>query len=88
MVAHVGQRPDDMAPPLHVPPHPTLGEYYDANESRQEFLNDLFNRTAYTYRAIDKAIGFGSGLWYRRKALRDAGLAPGMKVLDVACGLD
>jgi demethylmenaquinone methyltransferase/2-methoxy-6-polyprenyl-1,4-benzoquinol methylase len=49
-------------------------------------LNDLFNRTAHQYRAIDKAIGLGSGLPYRRKALRGAGLRVGMKVLDVACG--
>jgi demethylmenaquinone methyltransferase/2-methoxy-6-polyprenyl-1,4-benzoquinol methylase len=71
---------------LHTPPHPTLREYYDANESRQGFLNELFNRTAYRYRTIDKVVGFGSGLWYRRIALRDAGLGPGMRVLDVACG--
>ena len=73
-------------PAVQIPPHPTLREYYEANESRQRFLNALFDRTADRYRAVDKAIGFGSGLWYRRKALRDAGLRAGMKVLDVACG--
>lgn len=77
---------DDRTPTLRIPPHPPLREYYDASESRQGFLNELFNRTAYQYRAIDKAIGFGSGLWYRRQALRGAGLRPGMRVLDVACG--
>jgi demethylmenaquinone methyltransferase / 2-methoxy-6-polyprenyl-1,4-benzoquinol methylase len=86
MVARAKQRPDDTGPAWHVPPHPTLREYYDGNESRQRFLNDLFDRTAYGYRAIDKAIGFGSGLRYRRTALRHAGLGPGMRVLDVACG--
>ena len=55
-------------------------------EERQAFLNELFNRTAYQYRNIDKATGFGSGLWYRGKALREAGLKAGMHVLDVACG--
>lgn len=78
--------PDGKTPLLQIPPHPTLHEYYEANESRQGFLNDLFNRTAYQYRNIEKATGFGSGLWYRRKALREAGLASGMRVLDVACG--
>jgi demethylmenaquinone methyltransferase/2-methoxy-6-polyprenyl-1,4-benzoquinol methylase len=63
-----------------------LREHHETSEFRQGFLNDLFDRTAYRYRALDKAIGFGSGLWYRRKVLRDAGLRPGMKVLDVACG--
>jgi len=67
-------------------PHPPLRRYYAEDTGRQSFLNELFNRTAYQYRNIDKATGFGSGLWYRRKALREAGLKPGMQVLDVACG--
>jgi len=69
-----------------IAPHPPLPRYYDEMEARQEFLNGLFNRTAYQYRNIDRATGFGSGLWYRRKALLNAGLRSGMKVLDVACG--
>ena len=69
-----------------IAPHPPLRQYYDEIEARQEFLNKLFNRTAYQYRNIDMATGFGSGLWYRRKALREAGLKAGMHVLDVACG--
>jgi demethylmenaquinone methyltransferase/2-methoxy-6-polyprenyl-1,4-benzoquinol methylase len=69
-----------------VAPHPPLRRYYAEEEERQAFLNELFNRTAYQYRNIDRATGFGSGLWYRRKALREAGLKAGMYVLDVACG--
>ena len=69
-----------------VAPHPPLRGYYGDVEARQGFLNELFNRTAYQYRNIDRATGFGSGLWYRKKALQLAGLKPGMRVLDVACG--
>jgi demethylmenaquinone methyltransferase / 2-methoxy-6-polyprenyl-1,4-benzoquinol methylase len=79
-------RRDDASLAHHAPPHPALPGYYDQGHARQEFLNDLFDRTAYGYRAIDKVVGFGSGLWYRRLALREAGLRPGMRVLDVACG--
>jgi demethylmenaquinone methyltransferase / 2-methoxy-6-polyprenyl-1,4-benzoquinol methylase len=78
--------PHEDTQPGRIPPHPTLREHYGASESRQRFLNDLFDRTAYRYRAIDRVIAFGAGLWYRRKALREAGLRPGMRVLDVACG--
>src|SRR6185369_478997 len=80
------RRSDDAARAVEVPPHPELREYYDATASRQGFLNELFDRTAYQYRAVDKVVAFGSGLWHRRRALRKAGLRPGMRVLDVACG--
>jgi demethylmenaquinone methyltransferase / 2-methoxy-6-polyprenyl-1,4-benzoquinol methylase len=69
-----------------IAPHPPLCQYYDEIEARQGFLNELFNRTAYQYRNIEKATGFGTGLWYRRKALLQAGLKPSMHILDVACG--
>ncbi|HKY72151.1 MAG TPA: class I SAM-dependent methyltransferase [Nitrospira sp.] len=67
-------------------PHPPLYRYYGKGEARQGFLNELFNRTAYQYRNIDKATGLGFGIWYRRRALQQAGLTSGMHVLDVACG--
>jgi demethylmenaquinone methyltransferase / 2-methoxy-6-polyprenyl-1,4-benzoquinol methylase len=81
-----GKRPSAHVPMVPVAPHPPLRRYYAEEEDRQAFLNELFNRTAYQYRNVDKATGFGSGLWYRRKALREAGLKAGMHVLDVACG--
>jgi demethylmenaquinone methyltransferase/2-methoxy-6-polyprenyl-1,4-benzoquinol methylase len=69
-----------------VAPHPPLRRYYSDDKERQAFVNELFDRTAYQYRNINQAAGFGSGLWYRQKALREAGLKEGMHVLDVACG--
>lgn len=69
-----------------IAPHPPLRAYYEKPEERQAFLNDLFNKTAGQYRYIDRAAGLGSGRWYRKKALELAGLKPGMRVLDVACG--
>ena len=81
-----GERPAAQVPIVPAPPHPPLRRYYSEDVERQAFLNELFNRTAYQYRNIDKATGFGSGLWYRRKALREAGLKAGMHMLDVACG--
>lgn len=69
-----------------VPPHPSLGRYYASDSQRQSFVNGLFDRTACYYRNIDNALGFGLGNWYRRRALREAGLSTGMRILDVACG--
>jgi demethylmenaquinone methyltransferase/2-methoxy-6-polyprenyl-1,4-benzoquinol methylase len=80
------QLPSCQLPFVPLAPHPPLPRYYAAVDARQSFLNDLFNRTAYQYRNIERATGFGAGVWYRRKALLQAGLTPGMHVLDVACG--
>ncbi len=86
MTDHAEKGPNDRTPVLDAAPHPALREYYEAGKQRQEFLNELFNRTAYGYRAIDRATGLGSGLSYRRKSLREAGLRAGMEMLDVGCG--
>jgi demethylmenaquinone methyltransferase / 2-methoxy-6-polyprenyl-1,4-benzoquinol methylase len=80
------QERDDVGPVVDLPPHPVLPEFYEASRDRQEFLNALFDRTASWYRIVDKAIGFGLSIYHRRRSLRDAGLSPGMAVLDVACG--
>ncbi|MSR23491.1 MAG: methyltransferase domain-containing protein [Nitrospiraceae bacterium] len=69
-----------------IPPHPPLREYYESSALRQRFLNGLFNQTAAHYKTVNHAVSFGSGMWHRRKALREAGLSEGMRVLDVACG--
>jgi demethylmenaquinone methyltransferase / 2-methoxy-6-polyprenyl-1,4-benzoquinol methylase len=67
-----------------VPPHAPLPHYYE-EAKRQRYVIDLFNETARHYNTIEKLFG-NVGLWYRRFALGRAGLAPGMRVLDVATG--
>jgi demethylmenaquinone methyltransferase/2-methoxy-6-polyprenyl-1,4-benzoquinol methylase len=67
-------------------PHPPLTAYYPAAQSRDRFVRDIFDETAASYDRINKAFSFGSGAWYRRRALQRAGLAPGQRLLDVAVG--
>ena len=69
-----------------VPPHPPLGRYYKSDSQRQNFVNGLFDQTACHYRNVEYAMSFGLGKWYRKRALGEAGLSKGMRVLDVACG--
>ncbi len=69
-----------------VPPHPTLTDYYADEGSHQSYLTRIFDETAPLYDRIIGSMSFGSGAWYRRHALRRAGLVRGMKVLDVAVG--
>ncbi len=38
------------------------------------------------YDRVERLLGLGTGLSYRRRALRDAGLAPAMTVLDIGTG--
>jgi demethylmenaquinone methyltransferase/2-methoxy-6-polyprenyl-1,4-benzoquinol methylase len=67
-------------------PHPVLKKYYPSAEHRQEFVRALFDGVARHYNQIGQMLDLGSGLMYRRQALRRAGLRPGMRLLDVATG--
>ncbi|MEA2735092.1 MAG: demethylmenaquinone methyltransferase / 2-methoxy-6-polyprenyl,4-benzoquinol methylase [Humisphaera sp.] len=67
-------------------PHPDLPRYYDVDEGKRPFVRKIFDETAGDYDHVERLMAFGSGSWYRRKALERAGLARGMHVLDVAVG--
>jgi demethylmenaquinone methyltransferase/2-methoxy-6-polyprenyl-1,4-benzoquinol methylase len=67
-------------------PHPLLPDYYSAPDMKHGFVRDIFNQTAPDYDRMERLLAFGSGPWYRRRALARAGLRPGMRVLDVAMG--
>lgn len=77
-------------PPVNLPPstqpHPTLSDYYSSPDQRRGFVRDIFNHTAPDYDRVERMLAFGSGGWYRRRALARAGLKSGMQVLDVAMG--
>jgi demethylmenaquinone methyltransferase/2-methoxy-6-polyprenyl-1,4-benzoquinol methylase len=68
-----------------VAPHAPLEEYYESEANRHRYVVDLFDRSAPHYDTIEKLF-LNFGLWYRRFSLRRAGLARGMRVLDVAMG--
>lgn len=67
-------------------PHRPLKEFYADPRERASYINRLFNNSAPHYDWISKVLAFGSDKYYRRIALRKAGLKPGMKLLDVASG--
>lgn len=67
-------------------PHRPLPEYYPAPAARQDFINQLFDEAAPDYDWVSRMMSFGSDQFYRRDALRKAGLKPGMQLLDVASG--
>src|SRR5438128_12082339 len=71
---------------IKLAPHPTLTEFYSAPGERARFVNELFDRAARDYDWMSGAISLGTDRPYRRRALQQAGLKPGMRVLDVATG--
>ena len=75
-----------MRPPEVQAPHPPLRGYYTTESERRDWVRGIFDRTAGDYDRLERVLGLGSGSWYRRRALRDAGLVPGMRVLDVGTG--
>ena len=67
-------------------PHPPLKNYYAHEADRDGWVRQLFDDTAGDYDRIERTMALGSGSWYRRRALAESGLAPGMRVLDVGVG--
>ena len=67
-------------------PHAPLAGYYARLEQKSGFVRGIFDRTAQDYDQVERVMALGTGSWYRRQALKRAGLVAGMKVLDVAAG--
>ncbi|MCC6661630.1 MAG: class I SAM-dependent methyltransferase [Phycisphaerales bacterium] len=69
-----------------MPPHGVLHRYYSEPAQRQSVVNGLFDDSARYYDRVTGLMCLGTGLSYRRQALRRVGVGPGSRVLDVACG--
>lgn len=67
-------------------PHTPLTDYYASEADRSRWVRGIFDRTAGDYDRVERFLGLGSGSWYRNRALRRAGLAAGMRVLDIGTG--
>lgn len=67
-------------------PHPVLDKFYSTEAERRAQLREAFDGSARHYDLINKAMSFGTDVWYRRVALKRAGLTTNMHVLDVGCG--
>lgn len=63
-----------------------IARYYASPARRPGAARALFNRFARHYDLINQIFSLGSGAWYRRTCLRQAGVGPGMVVVDVAVG--
>jgi demethylmenaquinone methyltransferase / 2-methoxy-6-polyprenyl-1,4-benzoquinol methylase len=72
--------------PAVLPPHRPLTRYYGSEAEHRAYLCALFDDTAPDYERIERLMAFGSGPWYRRRALQRAGLCTGAMVLDVGIG--
>jgi demethylmenaquinone methyltransferase/2-methoxy-6-polyprenyl-1,4-benzoquinol methylase len=67
-------------------PHPPLRRYYENARDRSTWVRGVFDRSARDYDRLEALVGLGTGSWYRRRALRSAGLKRGMTVVDVGTG--
>jgi demethylmenaquinone methyltransferase/2-methoxy-6-polyprenyl-1,4-benzoquinol methylase len=83
-------RPDGNTPqrarPAALPPHAPLSDYYSNEDEHERFVRRMFDDTAADYERVERMLAWGTGSWYRRQALRRAGLKEGMQVLDVGTG--
>lgn len=67
-------------------PHPVLTEHYARAEDRVGYIRSLFDRTAGSYDRINAWMSLNRGEQYRREAMIRAGVQPGQRLLDCACG--
>jgi demethylmenaquinone methyltransferase/2-methoxy-6-polyprenyl-1,4-benzoquinol methylase len=67
-------------------PHPVIKTRFTAEAQKPDFVNRLFDRGAQYYDGVVSWGFFGTGGQYRRAALRQHGLRPGLRLLDVGCG--
>jgi demethylmenaquinone methyltransferase/2-methoxy-6-polyprenyl-1,4-benzoquinol methylase len=67
-------------------PLPPMPAYYADSEAKRRFTGRMFDSSAPDYDRVDRLLALGSGSRYRRQALLRAGLARGMRMLDVAVG--
>ncbi len=72
--------------PAALAPHAPLTRYYRADQGKRRFVGEIFDSTAADYARIESMLALGTGSRYRGQALVRAGLAPGMRMLDVAVG--
>jgi demethylmenaquinone methyltransferase/2-methoxy-6-polyprenyl-1,4-benzoquinol methylase len=77
--------PQDAATPA-LAPHAPIAGFYERPEQKRPFLRNAFDHGAADYDHVERMMALGSGSWYRRRALQRAGLARGMRALDVAAG--
>ena len=77
---------ESSVPAKPLSPHRPLSEFYSAPAARQGFVNELFDEAAPDYDWVSGMMSFWSDRFYRKDALRKAGLTGGMKLLDVASG--
>jgi demethylmenaquinone methyltransferase/2-methoxy-6-polyprenyl-1,4-benzoquinol methylase len=76
--------PDESTPARA--PLPPMPAYYADSEAKRRFTGRMFDSSAPDYDRVDRLLALGSGSRYRRQALLRAGLARGMRMLDVAVG--
>ncbi|HET7434940.1 MAG TPA: class I SAM-dependent methyltransferase [Thermoanaerobaculia bacterium] len=69
-----------------VAPHPPLTDFYGDAQKRERYVRDIFDETAPWYDWTVRFMSFGSGHWYRREALKRAGLTANDRLLDLATG--
>jgi demethylmenaquinone methyltransferase/2-methoxy-6-polyprenyl-1,4-benzoquinol methylase len=67
-------------------PHPVIKNRFKTEDQKADFVNQLFDRGAQFYDGVVSWGFFGTGSQYRRQALRQHGLRPGQRLLDVGCG--
>jgi demethylmenaquinone methyltransferase/2-methoxy-6-polyprenyl-1,4-benzoquinol methylase len=78
--------PESPSAPDPLVPHPPIPHAYSSESERRGYVGQLFEDGAAQYEWVNRVMSLGSGQWYRKDALRRAGVEAGATVLDVCMG--
>ncbi len=59
---------------------------FDSPRKKEEYVHAMFSSIAHRYDLLNTLLSFNQDKYWRRFAVRQCGLKPGGKALDVACG--
>jgi demethylmenaquinone methyltransferase/2-methoxy-6-polyprenyl-1,4-benzoquinol methylase len=63
-----------------------LARAFDTPASKRQYVRQLFGTIAPRYDLITRLLSFGRDQRWKRRLMAEAGIKPGVRVLDLACG--
>jgi len=68
------------------PDRPSLDQAFTSGADKRRYVQSLFGRIAPRYDLITRVLSYGADQRWKARLIAEAGIRPGLHVLDLACG--